>query len=216
MEGTPYVFLDESGDFDFSSGGSRYFVLTSVTTLRPFTFDREMSDYRYALLEEGMDLERFHCVEDNRRIRENVFGTIVAAIDTLSIDCVIVDKAKTNPSLYEPRRFYPKMMGYLLKYVLRGMGSADARRAVVVTDRLPISKGKKIVEKAIREAVPETIAFCIRHHPSCAHFGLQVADYCCWAIQRKWERGDEQFYNRIRSGVRSEFDIFGAGSTRYY
>lgn len=216
MPRTPYVFLGESGDFDFSTGGSRYFILTSVTAPRPFAFDGKMSDYRYALLEEGVDLERFHCVRDNWRIRETVFETITADLDALSIDCVIVDKAKTNPTLWTPRQFYPKMMGYLLTYVLRGMGPVDAGKAVVVTDRLPISKGRKIVEKAIREAVPATMAFCIRHHPSCAHFGLQVADYCCWAIQRKWERGDERFYGRIKTSVRSEFDIFGTGDTRYY
>ena len=31
-----YVFLDESGNFDFSASGTRYFVLTCVGVTRPF------------------------------------------------------------------------------------------------------------------------------------------------------------------------------------
>ena len=46
------------------------------------------------------------------------------------------------------------------------------------------------------------------HHVSCSHYGLQLADYCCWAMFRKWERGDTGYLDRIQSAVRSEFDIF--------
>ena len=211
-----YSFLDESGDFNFSETGSRYFLLTSVTAKRPFSFESEMSEYRYELLEAGVDIDHFHCVRDNWTIRNRVFDLIVADLKAITIDCVVVDKAKTNPALRSPQRFYPKMMGYLLAYVLRGMEPSEAGRALVVTDRLPIERGRKAVEKAIRDAVPAEMAYGIRHHPSCAHFGLQVADYCAWAIQRKWEKGDTRSYLKIREAVRSEFDVFRSGTTRYY
>lgn len=45
---------------------------------------------------------------------------------------------------------------------------------------------------------------------------LQVADYCGWAIQRKWEAGDPGPYSRIASKIYSEYDLFGRGSTEYY
>ncbi len=31
-----YIYLDEGGNFDFSANGTKYFTLTSVTTVRPF------------------------------------------------------------------------------------------------------------------------------------------------------------------------------------
>lgn len=43
-----------------------------------------------------------------------------------------------------------------------------------------------------------------------------TADFCCWAIQRKWERGDERSYVLIRNKVRSEFEPFRRGQTLYY
>lgn len=45
---------------------------------------------------------------------------------------------------------------------------------------------------------------------------LQVADYCTWALQRKWERGDERSYELIRAKIRSEYDVWKTGTTYYY
>lgn len=44
----------------------------------------------------------------------------------------------------------------------------------------------------------------------------QIADYCSWAIQRKWESGDQRSYDLIRDKIRSEFDAFSTGSMYYY
>ena len=45
---------------------------------------------------------------------------------------------------------------------------------------------------------------------------LQVADYCSWAIQRKWELGDVRSYKLISSKISSEYDLFRVGRTYYY
>ena len=33
---TLYVFIDESGNFDFSPSGTKYFILTTLTTIVPY------------------------------------------------------------------------------------------------------------------------------------------------------------------------------------
>jgi hypothetical protein len=38
---------------------------------------------------------------------------------------------------------------------------------------------------------------------------LQVADYCCWAVHRKWERNDKRSYELISDRIDSEFALFG-------
>lgn len=53
MEGTPYVFLDESGNFDFGEKGSTYFIVTAVTMRRPIEIDSALSAYRYECLDSG-------------------------------------------------------------------------------------------------------------------------------------------------------------------
>jgi hypothetical protein len=75
------------------------------------------------------------------------------------------------------------------------------------------------VEGAVKTALKSSLAgsrFRVLHHESKAHAGLQVADYCCWAIQRRWERGLDVEYMRIRSAITSEFDLNATKRMRYY
>ena len=55
-----YIFLDESGNLDFSSNGSRFFQLTGVIQERPFEAHKLRCDLRYDLIEAGADVQRFH------------------------------------------------------------------------------------------------------------------------------------------------------------
>jgi hypothetical protein len=45
---------------------------------------------------------------------------------------------------------------------------------------------------------------------------LQFADYCTWAIQRKWERGDSRSYDLIKDRLTYEFDLWKHGSVHQY
>jgi len=46
MANCAYLFLDEGGNFDFSSTGTRYFILTSVATQRPFPAHASLDDFK--------------------------------------------------------------------------------------------------------------------------------------------------------------------------
>jgi hypothetical protein len=58
--------------------------------------------------------------------------------------------------------------------------------------------------------------YCVLHHQFRSYAGLQVADYCNWAIYRKWSKGDLRSYERIKLAVRSESEIFKTGRTYGY
>ena len=49
-ENTLYIFIDESGNFDFSPTGTKYFALTSISTTSPLNDRLKMHAYRYKLL----------------------------------------------------------------------------------------------------------------------------------------------------------------------
>jgi hypothetical protein len=44
-----YIFLDEAGNFDFSTNGSRYFVVACITRERPFGDYSEFVELKYNL-----------------------------------------------------------------------------------------------------------------------------------------------------------------------
>ena len=203
-----YIFLDESGNFDFGASGTRYLVLTSVGMCRPFPAESRLDDYKYHCLETGTDIEYFHCYNDRKAVRHAVFDLIAAHLDNMRIHSVVIEKEKTAPAM-RSEHLYEWMFGYLLRSALSEELSAGAKEVIVITDTIPVNKRRKLVAKSIQRAVaskqPPNATYRIFHHQSRSHYGLQVADYCCWAIFRKWERGDSIWYDRIKSAVRREF-----------
>lgn len=213
-----YVFLDEGGNFDFSPTGTKYFTLTSLAMQRPFVIRTPWDDYRHELLEFGREVEYFHCAEDNRYLRDRLFGILHEHVGAIQIDSLIVEKAKTGPALREDSRFYPEMLGYLLRHVFERLNGYD--EIIVITDSIPIQRKRKAVEQGIKQTLkamlPAGMQYRVLHQSSRAHYGLQAVDYCNWAIYRRWDAGDDTYYDLIKPAICSEFEIFRRGTRRYY
>ena len=215
-----YIFLDESGNFDFSHKGTKYFSLCGVSIQRPFTLYDQLDQLKYDLIESSYKIEFFRHADNSPHIRGKFFRILSQSLDQLSVYSLIVEKRKTVPSLQKAEVFYPRMLGYLLRYVFHGYDLSKVKEIVVITDTIPIRKNRREVEKSVKMTLarmsPANISYRILHHASKAHYGLQIADYCSGAIFRKWERGDDKHYNNIKLALRSEFDIFQTGRKIYY
>ncbi len=214
-----YIFLDESGNLDFSARGTRYFVLTSVSMVRPFPIYEALDAYKYDCLEYGLTSEYFHCANDNRHVRARVFEIIGAHLEHIAVDLLIVEKRKTKSSLTPDGRFYAEMLGSLLRRVLSRESYPAGQEVIVITDTVPFRKRREALEKSVRlalsRAVPDRLRYRVLHHGSRAHYGLQVADYVCWAVFRECERGQSDFYDRIRPAVLSRTDVVDNEATSY-
>ena len=223
MTSPTYIFLDESGDLGFNPKGSKFYILTSIRTQRPFRWRDALDKYKYDLIEFGLNNEHFHCAEDNSHVRSRVFDIIVdhlVSTKAIQIDSLIVEKNKTHPTLQEERRFYTTMLYSLLQYVLTREGWANSEEVFIITDKLPIYRKRKAIEKGIKTSLPRLLSRGVKarilHHDSRSHYGLQVADYCSWAINRKWLTGKTGYYDCITPVLHSEYDIFERGQTIYY
>lgn len=186
---------------------------------RPFPSYVALDAYKYDCVESGLDIEYFHCANDSVTIRNRVFDTIADHLDGMCIDSLVVEKRKTAPPVREDRRFYPAMLVRLLQDVLPQELEAGADEFIVITDTIPVNKKRRAVEKGIQlalaELLPKGMKYRILHHESRSHYGLQIADYGCWAIFRKWQKDDTSYYDRIERAVRSEVDIFQNRSEHY-
>ena len=215
-----YIFLDEGGNLDFSNQGTKYFTLTSLSKERPFEAYKSLNELKYNLIELGVEIEYFRASEDRQAVRDSVFNIIRSHLAPTRIDSLIVEKRKTGQALQPEERFYPEMLGYLLQYVVKGYDLGSFDKVIVFTDNIPVQRKRRAVEKAIKmtlaHKLPPGISYYIFHHASKSNYDLQIVDYCNWAVYRKWERGDQRSYEIIKDVVVSEFDIFRAGTTRYY
>ena len=229
---TLYLFIDESGNFDFSPNGTKYFVLTALATFNPLTKREELIRLRYELLAEGTDQEYFHATEDTQKVRDQVFEILSKIDNTFEIHSIIAQKNKVNTSLYKEQYqkgvktitritgigLYQKVCQTLLQYIFKGKND-QATNIVVVLGSIFVGDKKKVVLQTLKHFLKNNfsgIPFEIYSHKSCADLNCQLADYCCWAISVKRERGEERPYNVIKDRIKSEFDIFRSGNTKYY
>lgn len=215
-----YIFLDEAGNFDFSPGGTKYFILSAISKKRPFRAYQELTELKYNLVESGKDIEYFHASEDAQAVRDAVFSIIQRNLPGVRVDSLVVEKRKVGPALRPSEHFYPKMLGYLLRYILKGRDLLQYKEVIVFTDRIPVHRKRKVVEKVVKiilaDMLPQGVRYRVLHHDSKSNMDLQIADYCNWAIYRKWGAQDTRSYQLIQVVIASEFDIFKSGITCYY
>jgi len=116
-----YIFVDESGDMNFSKNGTKYFTLTALSKIRPFVIYEPLVNLKYDLWEKGIEFEYFHASEDTYITRREVFELISKNLSKFTADCVVVEKSKTNPSLQTPAQFYKKIFEILFNYILNNI-----------------------------------------------------------------------------------------------
>lgn len=220
-----YVFLDESGNFDFSPGGTKYFVLTVMSTTNPFDIGAPLLKLRYNLLPNyacGPSMEEsghFHASEDKQDVRNQVFSILMSKHDETRVDSVIAQKNKASPTFHQqPVEFYSRLGEAALKYAFNRAAWYGYDHVVLVFSSLFDRKKRGILKQAFKSLIKRHagVPFALYFHDSKFDFCNQAVDYFGWAIYRKWESDDSRSYDLVRQIIKSEFPIFEYGDTEYY
>jgi hypothetical protein len=214
-----YIFADEAGDFTFSRHvrASRYFVVCTVTL--------ERCDIGHDLMQLRRDLcwrdrplgDYFHASEDKQAVRDEVFD-LIRGSDGINVQATIMEKCKAQPQVKTSEaRFYKYGWLYLLRHGISGK-LARYDEVLITAASIGTRNRRKAFKSAVNDVTQQTVTKTWRtaFFPASTDPCLQIADYCTWAIQRKWERDDSRSFNLIRRKVDYEYDLFERGSTRYY
>lgn len=212
-----YIYGDESGDFEFSSKGSRYFILTTVR-LSDYAIGEDLLSLRRQLAWEGVDLHReFHATDDKQAVRDRVFD--VVARHHFRIDSTILEKRKARPHVrQDEHRFYQTAWFYHMRHVVPRV-SAQGDQLLVIAASIGTKAKRRAFSAGLRDVMDQVAVgrdFRMAFWPAAVDPCLQVADYCSWAIQRKWENQDTRSYDLIKDRIHSEYDLFRIGKTYYY
>ena len=214
-----YVYADESGNFDFSNrtGASRYFILTSVT-VADHAIESDLLELRRELAWNGEPLTGgFHATNDKRHVRDQVFA--VLARHEFRVDATILEKRKADPRIRPtPALFYGFTWYYHLTGLIPALAPTSEELLIIaasVADAAMRADFHSAVT-AIRSAVAPASVMNATMWTAASSALLQVADYCAWAVQRKWERSDTRAYDLVKEKVASEFEVFRQGTTYYY
>jgi hypothetical protein len=202
-----YLFGDEAGNFDFSAapGASRYFILTTVTMGDWQAGDR-IQALRRRLAWQGVHLGAvLHASEDPQAVRDEVFHTLERC--RLRIDATINDKTTAPDRLRNAHGLYRHAWHEHFGRIARDIAQPGDRLLAIASD-LGTRKRRGAFHLAVDDAV-RSAARCshrVAFWPNMSEPCLVVADYCTWAIQRKWERGDRRSYELIATNIASEVE----------
>lgn len=208
---TVFLYLDEAGNFDFSERGSRYYILTCVAMKRPFRHIEPLFAIKYDLIEarrvarHATNYFEFHASEDSQSTRDLVFDCIKSHLSAFDIYCGIFDKRTIPAEARDPQFLYASMFQWVMGQISLHY-AANASHVIVTTDTIPVKKRSSALRQTLKSSmndviVPLGMVYDLYHHSSESDINLQIADYCCWAIQRKWERGDDRSYKLIENAI---------------
>lgn len=215
-----HVFADESGDFAFSraANASKFYILTTVTVPN-CTVGDSLTALRRELAWAGVGLDRhFHATTDQQSVRDDVFR--VLGRHQFRVDATILEKAKAHPKIRPTdARFYQYAWWLHMKYLAPRIVRQDDELLVVGASIGATKKLKQGFYEAVHDVVQQvtpTVKYQVACWDAATEPCLQVADYCSWAIQRKWERNDPRSHVLIQGSIHTEFAPFAMGTVTYY
>jgi len=173
-------------------------------------------------LKHELGYEEFHATEDLQPVRNQVYDLLEShcAHGCLSIDSIIAQKNKVNPAIREDAVFYARLLRILLKRVFRQRATGDVDRINVWAARIGTHRKKVVFEKTVKTYLANDLRSKIPYnlliHSASSHPLLQMADYCCWAVAKKWKDNERRPYQKIRQALKTEFEVFRRGATEYY
>lgn len=214
-----YIFSDEAGCFAFlkNNRASKYFLVCTVTADSCAIGD-SLQALRRDMVWRGLPVkEEFHATEDKQEVRNEVYDLL--SRQDFRVDATLLEKSKAQPhTRATPDAFYKYAWFYHFKHVGPKI-LKDRTEALITAAALGTNKGQAVYTSAVNDVLQQVVqrqqwkTFFPR---SVADPCLQVADYCAWAIQRKWERDDTRSYDLISEKIYSEYDLWRTGQRHYY
>jgi hypothetical protein len=205
-----YVYADETGNLDFDGaskpGGSTYFGFGTAV------FREDHGEYlwrglrlRASLERDGVNLSRgFHAVNDSTRTRVQMFEELRAQVPR--IDATLLLKANTHDPIRQAgeMRLY-KVAWYLhFKHVAEEV-SAEGDTLYVVVSTLSTKARQAQASAALQDAcaqINRRSVLCV--WDAGTSWGLQIADYAVWAIQRRADGGSGTWWEHyVRASTMS-------------
>ncbi|WKZ24550.1 MAG: DUF3800 domain-containing protein [Patescibacteria group bacterium] len=200
-----YIFIDESGNFDFSHKGTRHFILTSITTKHPFYSRDKFINLKYELLNKGNDQEFFHATEDRQFVRDRVFN-LIKNLDDMEIDIVAVKKGLFDNKFLTDEEFYKIISKKLLDNIYyRYDIDKNLDSIIVVLGKIFTRQKHESILKNLKNYLKRRFRrrFYIYFHRSEADINCQIVDYCSWAGFVYVERGEERPLKEINGQIKN-------------
>jgi hypothetical protein len=211
-----FVFLDESGNLDFSPKGTRHYVLAAVATANPLSTAQELQSLKYDYLQKDVDITHFHASPDKQEIRNGVIERLQRMSNLLSVHYIYAQKNKTYPALQNSASFYGKLGTVLVRFIVNWRAS-NFDEVIVVFDKSLTNREQKAFLGQLKPELKKIgKPYHIYFHQTLLDFNGQIADYFAWSKYVELERGETRPIRALASIPTTQLDIFARGVKQWY
>lgn len=187
-----YVFIDESGNFDFSPRGTGHFVMAAVIAGEPVASSGALQRLKYELLAEGVDLPHFHGSEDRQFVRDRVLEAI-NCLSGIEARVFFIDKRRAGSTVHDPVGTYSLFGRAIAQSLLDGPPDEEGGQVVVVFDKALTHKHENAFLAEIKPALAAVSRpYRIYFQSVKFDFTAQIADYVAWATYVSLERNEHR------------------------
>lgn len=204
------IFIDESGDFDFSEKGSKYFVMAGIGTFSPILSAQQLLHLKYQLLAEGRGVSNFHASPDRQEIRNAVFARF-HQIENIEAHVVFGRKLLLKTLVENDSALHALCARFMIEHFIQSMSSSRVRTLVLVFDQaLPPSKQREFKSQVKAYLKSKEFEYHIYFHSMKSEVNGQIADYVAWAKFKQLEREEHRPWHSIKKSLNpTEFEISG-------
>ena len=209
-----YIFLDESGDLGFNpkKKSSKYFVVTVLTTSDKKTIKKLVKKFHSKLRKKIRKLSGgiLHAYKEKPSTKKRILSGL-AGIDCL-IMAIYLNKSKVYTKLKEEKHIlYNYVANILLDRIMRKRFTFSRSKIFLIASKRETNKFlnenfKNYLKNQVSNRHKVDMAVEIK--TPAQERSLQAVDFVSWSIFRKYEHGDETYYNLIKSKVIEENSLF--------
>ncbi|MFA5187965.1 MAG: DUF3800 domain-containing protein [Patescibacteria group bacterium] len=206
-----YIFLDESGDLGFSSRSSQWFILTIVLTNKHRKIEKCVKKVHKGLKKKYKKIKELHAYHSDATTKKRILKLLSDA-DDLKVLCIILNKKKVYTDLINQKSFLYNYTANILLERLhnRNLIKTNERINIFIDQRETNKFLKKNFEDYLRSNLVKrgNNDFDIKIKPSHTEKCLQAVDFISWAIFRKYEQGEYEYYEIIKNKIIEENLLF--------
>lgn len=205
------IFLDESGDLGFKPQSSGWFLFTLVLTNDHRKIEKCIKLVHKSLKNKYKKVGELHAYHSQANTKKLVL-TKLSKVDDLKVLCIVLNKKKVYVDLQNQKNYLYNYTANILLDRLHRKKIIDTREVVeMFIDQKDTSKFiKDNFEKYLKDNLTRRgsskikIMICPSHTEKC----LQAVDFISWAIFRKYEKNDYEYYEIIKDRIIEENLLF--------
>lgn len=209
-----FLFIDESGclGFDFNKAGtSKYFVITCLFVKSKKPLEKLVKKIHRGLRRHiKRKISALHCSREKPATRQRMLKHL--AEKDISIMAIYLNKHKVYTRLQDEKHvLYNYVTNILLDRIISRKVFRDGGEVILIASKRETNKflNRNFTDYLNRQIGNNRgIKLRIEIKTPDEEKGLQAADFVSWAIFRKHEHGDENYYNLIRGKIIEENALF--------